>query len=58
MSPPTTRRSCPVCGDGVLLTGRSLGDEPVPILECQRCAGIWLARQAFDAVPEPKAVTL
>ena len=47
---PLTRKSCPACGDGTQLTSRGLGEDPVPILECQRCTGIWLAREAFGFV--------
>jgi Zn-finger nucleic acid-binding protein len=47
---PLTKHSCPACGDGVFLTSRSLGDDAIPILECQRCAGLWLGRQAFSVV--------
>ena len=47
---PMTRQPCPACGEEHPLTGRRLGDEAVPILECQRCAGLWLASGAFDFV--------
>ena len=47
---PVTRHSCPVCGDGQRLTSRRLDGGSVPILECQRCTGLWLGREAFDVV--------
>ncbi len=44
---PVTRHGCPACGEAAPLTSRSLGGQQVPILECQRCAGLWLGRAAF-----------
>ena len=45
-----TRYPCPACGDGNSLMSRSLEDGNVPMLECQRCAGLWLGREAFDVI--------
>ncbi len=47
---PVTEHSCPACGDGTPLSSRSLSGKDVPVLECQRCAGLWLGRQAFGVV--------
>jgi Zn-finger nucleic acid-binding protein len=47
-----TTQSCPECGRRHKMTGRSLGDPPVPVLECSRCAGLWLGREAFELVAE------
>ena len=47
---PVTPHSCPACGEASPLTSRALEDGAVPLLECQRCAGLWLGRQAFDVV--------
>ena len=47
---PPTSHPCPACGGDALLTGRELGGQAVPILECQRCAGLWLGRNAFSVV--------
>jgi len=43
-----TRRNCPACGAAVRLSARSLGQQRVPLLECPRCAGLWLATAVFE----------
>jgi Zn-finger nucleic acid-binding protein len=47
-----TRHACPACGRGQRLTSRSLGEPAVAVLECPRCAGLWLDNAAFDLVRE------
>ncbi len=47
-----SEHDCPACGKGIRLASRRLGEEPVSILECPRCAGIWLARAAFGLLLE------
>jgi Zn-finger nucleic acid-binding protein len=47
---PGTRFPCPACGNGTALNSRRLGSQEIPILECQRCAGLWLGREAFGVV--------
>jgi Zn-finger nucleic acid-binding protein len=37
--------SCPACGPGAALNHRQVGD--VPLLECSRCAGFWVATDVF-----------
>lgn len=49
---PPTRHPCPVCGEEALLTDRGLADEALPVLECQRCAGLWLRRETFEVLRE------
>ena len=40
-----TRLTCPVCGEKYRLTNRRIGD--VCVLECNRCAGLWLGNETF-----------
>jgi len=40
--------ACPACGDEVHLASRALGQEKLSVLECPRCAGLWLGHEAFD----------
>jgi Zn-finger nucleic acid-binding protein len=40
-----TKLTCPVCGQGYRLTNRPIGD--VSVLECGRCAGLWLGNETF-----------
>jgi Zn-finger nucleic acid-binding protein len=47
-----TQTGCPACGKRHKMNGRSLGDPPVSVLECPRCAGIWLSRDAFAVVAD------
>ncbi len=35
-----------------MLASRQLGDERLAVLECPRCAGLWLARDAFAVLLE------
>lgn len=39
--------TCPVCGDGHRLVSRGLGGRRVTVLECGRCAGLWLGKEVF-----------
>ncbi len=45
-----TNKTCPACGDKHKLSSRTLGQPPVSLLECSRCAGIWLGQEAFRVV--------
>jgi Zn-finger nucleic acid-binding protein len=45
-----TNRSCPGCGDKVLLSSRSLPESDFNMLECNRCAGLWLNQEVFLAL--------
>lgn len=47
-----TDRSCPACGPSHPLRSRELGRDHVSMLECNRCAGIWLAQQSFALLVE------
>jgi Zn-finger nucleic acid-binding protein len=42
-----SERPCPACGAGHTLHSRSFGADAISLLECNRCAGIWIAQQAF-----------
>jgi Zn-finger nucleic acid-binding protein len=42
------RQACPACGPEARLNARSLGRPEVPLLECPRCAGLWLATAVFE----------
>ena len=44
-----TGSSCPACREQ-RLTSRELSDAKVSVLECPRCAGLWLGRPAFAVV--------
>ncbi len=46
---------CPVCGPQAMLLSRSLGQKKVSVLECQRCAGMWLSHQALEHLVEQAA---
>jgi Zn-finger nucleic acid-binding protein len=39
---------CPTCPPGRALTSRRIGQEGVTVLECGRCAGLWLGEAAFN----------
>lgn len=43
-----TARPCPACGDVSQLVSRSLGGEEITVLECGRCAGLWLGNEIFE----------
>ncbi len=45
-----TDRSCPVCGEEARLRGRRFAEGAVGLLECSRCAGVWLGTDAFRAL--------
>jgi Zn-finger nucleic acid-binding protein len=47
-----TKMVCPACQDGHRLTGRQVGEERVPVLECGRCAGFWMGHDAFRQLVE------
>lgn len=43
---------CPACRGTTTLYSRSLGQPALPVLECPRCAGLWLGRKAFELLLE------
>ncbi len=43
-----TEMECPSCEGDHRLTSRKLGSELVAVMECQTCAGLWLAREALS----------
>ncbi len=45
-----TDRPCPVCGEENRLRGRRFAEGPIGLLECSRCAGVWLGAEAFRAL--------
>ncbi len=45
-----TDRGCPACGAEARLRGRRFAEGPVGLLECSRCAGVWLGTEAFRAL--------
>lgn len=47
-----TESSCPACGDAATLSSRRLGEEDLAVLECGRCAGLWLGAETFRRVEE------
>jgi Zn-finger nucleic acid-binding protein len=47
-----TKLLCPACQDGHILASRRLGTEQVTVLECGRCAGFWMGREAFRELVE------
>lgn len=47
-----TELSCPVCREGHRLASRRLGEEPVTVLECGCCAGLWLGHEIFRELVE------
>jgi Zn-finger nucleic acid-binding protein len=47
-----TTKTCPACGDGHRVTSRDFGVDGLSILECPRCAGLWLSHDAFRHLVE------
>ena len=47
-----TKTGCPSCGRRHKMNGRTLGDPPISVLECPRCAGMWLGLDVFRAVAD------
>ncbi len=47
-----TKHGCPACGRLHKMNGRSLGEPPISVLECPRCAGLWLSREGFEVVAD------
>jgi Zn-finger nucleic acid-binding protein len=47
-----TKKTCPACGGRHTLVGRRLGEPAVAILECPRCAGLWLGHAGFELARE------
>jgi Zn-finger nucleic acid-binding protein len=45
-----TGLSCPACGAGRHLRNRQIGD--VAVLECDRCAGLWLGSEPFKRLAQ------
>ncbi|MCB1056678.1 MAG: zf-TFIIB domain-containing protein [Acidobacteria bacterium] len=44
--------TCPACGDETRLSSRRLGTSAMAVLECRRCAGLWLDWQTFRMLEE------
>lgn len=44
--------ACPVCGDEAKLNSRRLGRENLNVLECSRCAGLWIGHETFALLRE------
>jgi len=53
-----TDLECPACGEGRGLTTRRLGEPGITVLECPRCAGLWLSSEEFQLVLERVRNTL
>lgn len=49
--------ACPVCADKQMLTSRQIGNQGIAVLECPRCAGLWLARDEFKLLLQRARVT-
>lgn len=47
-----TDRVCPACGGEQHLRSRTLGAAGLSVLECGRCAGLWLGEDAFEVLKE------
>lgn len=47
-----TDRVCPACEGTPRLRSRTLAEYGLAVLECTRCAGLWLGQEAFDLVRE------
>ncbi len=45
-----TKRGCPACGRRRKLHHRRFGEPAVSVLECTRCAGLWLSNEGFGAL--------
>lgn len=43
-----TGKPCPVCGEGAELIARQLGEQQLSVLECPRCAGLWVGAEVFQ----------
>ncbi len=50
-----TDRTCPACGPGHLLRSRRLPGESFSVLECVRCAGLWVSAETFRLLREKAA---
>jgi Zn-finger nucleic acid-binding protein len=46
----TTHYLCPACGQNHPLDSRSLEAAGISVLECPRCAGLWLGADTFDTL--------
>ena len=47
-----TSTPCPSCDDSVCLTSRQLGQPQISVLECPRCAGLWLSKATVQVLLE------
>jgi len=47
-----TQTGCPTCGRRHKMNSRALGDPPISVLECPRCAGLWLNRDSFKVLAD------
>jgi Zn-finger nucleic acid-binding protein len=50
-----TEWQCPVCEPKKRLMSRRLGSYQIAVLECQRCAGLWLGLEALQAMLSAEA---
>ena len=41
---------CPACGPAALLASRRLGSADAAVLECRRCAGLWVEKEIFEVL--------
>lgn len=48
----TTTVVCPACEKENHLVSRALGKRKIAVLECERCAGLWLGMETFDHLTE------
>lgn len=46
----TAAETCPVCGEDRKLVSRRLGGRDVTVLECGKCAGLWLGKDVFQVL--------
>lgn len=47
-----TEFECPACKPETTLVSRLLSPSQIPLLECQRCAGLWVDRAVFERLLE------
>ena len=47
-----SHETCPVCANEQHLTSRQIGDPAIGVLECPRCAGLWLAKEELQLLLE------
>lgn len=50
-----TEHTCPACQNGQRLTSRQFGKEHVSVLECTRCAGMWVGIETLHVLVDHAA---